>query len=100
MAGAVMSGKGFVGGAAKKGLQFGKYATTTPSGLLFFGAPVTIAGTKWLLSDGTELNEEQKRQVKQEGPPGGGETALGSREAYYEKPPVTKSPIAVFLALS
>ena len=63
----------------KKGLEFGKYATTTPSGLLFFGAPVTIAGGKWLLSDGTELNEEQKNQVKQvpqEGVPGGGDPGM------------------------
>jgi len=75
----------------KKALSAGKYATTTPSGLLFLGAPVTYAAGKYLLSDGTELKGDQIKQIKQAGPPGGGETALGSREAYYEEPPVTKS---------
>ena len=86
LAGAAMTGKGLIGGAAKKGLQFGKYATTTPSGLLFFGAPVTIAGTKWLLSDGTELDEDQKKQVTQ-GPPGGGDPGM----AYTKPGPTPKS---------
>lgn len=92
LAGAAMTGKGFVGGALKKGLGVGKYAFGTPSGLLFMGLPVTYAAGKYFLSDGTELNDDQIKQIKQEGPPGGGETALGSKEAYYEKPPVTKTP--------
>jgi len=71
----------------KKALGAGKYAFGTPSGLLFFGAPVTIAAGKWLLSDGTELNDDQKRQVKQSGVPGGGDPGMT-----YTKPPVTKSP--------
>ena len=83
--GTTMLGRGIKGGGKKIG-QFAKYSTTTPSGLLFFGAPVTIAGGKWLLSDGTELNDNQKRQVKQVGPPGGGDPDMT-----YTKPPVTKS---------
>ena len=69
----------------------GKYAFGTPSGLLFMGAPVTYMAGKYFLSDGTELNQNQIKQIKQVGPPGGGETSLGSGEAYYEKPPVKKS---------
>jgi len=83
--GTTMLGRGIKSGGKKIG-QFAKYSATTPSGLLFFGAPVTIAGTKWLLADGTELNDQQKRQVKQEGPPGGGDPGMT-----YTKPPVTKS---------
>ena len=62
--GTTMLGRGIKAGGQKIG-QFAKYSTTTPSGLLFFGAPVTIAGTKWLLSDGTELDDNQKKQVTQ-----------------------------------
>ena len=76
--GTTMFGRGIKAGG--KGLyKVGKYATTTPSGLLFMGAPVTIAAGKWLLSDGTELNEEQKNQVTQapqEGVPGGGDPGM------------------------
>ena len=76
LAGAVMSGKGFVGGVAKKGLGLGKYAFGTPSGLLFMGLPVTYYGGKYLLADGTELNKDQIKQIKQEGPPGGGDPGM------------------------
>ena len=85
MTGSNMFGKG-VQWTGKKVAGAGKYAFGTPSGLLFMGAPVTIMGTKWLLSDGTELNDDQKRQVKQSGPPGGGDPGMT-----YTKPPVTKS---------
>jgi hypothetical protein len=62
--GTSMFGKG-VQWAGKKGLAAGKYAFGTPSGLLFFGAPVTISAGKYLLSDGTELNEDQINQITQ-----------------------------------
>ena len=86
LAGAAMTGKGFVGGALKKGLGVGKYAFGTPSGLLFMGLPVTYAAGKYFLSDGTELKGNQIKQIKQEGPPGGGDPGMT-----YTKPPVTKS---------
>ena len=83
--GTTMLGKGIQ--KAGKGIYAaGKYATTTPSGLLFLGAPVTIAGGKWLLSDGTELNDNQKKQVKQSGVPGGGDPGMFARPKEPEGP--------------
>jgi len=76
MAGAVMSGKGFVGGTLKKGVGLGKYAFGTPSGLAFMGLPVTYYGGKYLLADGTELNDDQIKQIEQKGPPGGGDPGM------------------------
>ena len=49
----------------KKGLEFGKYATTTPSGLLFFGAPVTYAAGKYFLSDGKEIKGDDLNKITQ-----------------------------------
>ena len=70
----------------KKAWGAGKYATTTPSGLAFFGIPVVYAGGKYILSStGKELNNNQIKQLTQ-GPPGGGDPDM-----YYDKPPVTKS---------
>ena len=88
--GTSMFGKGLKW-TGQKAVGLGKYAFGTPSGLLFMGAPVTYMAGKYFLSDGTELNQNQIKQIKQVGPPGGGETSLGSGEAYYEKPPVKKS---------
>jgi len=84
LAGAVMSGKGFVGGAAKKALSAGKYAFGTPSGLLFLGFPVTIAAGKYFTSDGKEITGDDLNQITQapqEGVPGGGDPGMiGSGE--------------------
>ena len=89
--GTTMLGRGIKSGGQKIG-QFAKYSATTPSGLAFFGIPVVYAGGKYILSStGEELNKDQINQLTQEGPPGGGETSLGSGEAYYDKPPKTKS---------
>tara|TARA_R110000824_G_scaffold50676_5_gene141393 strand:+ start:274 stop:1596 length:1323 start_codon:yes stop_codon:yes gene_type:complete len=76
----------------QKAAGAGKYAFGTPSGLLFMGAPVTYAAGKYFLSDGKEIKGGDINKIKQTGVPGGGETALGSGEAYYEKPPETISP--------
>ena len=73
--------------AGGKGIyKAGKYATTTPSGLAFFGAPVAYQAGKYFLSDGTEIKGDDIKQIKQVGPPGGGETRLGSKEAVYDAP--------------
>jgi len=82
----VMGGTSLVGRGIKsagKGIyNVGKYATTTPSGLTFLGAPVAYQAGKYFLSDGTEIKGDDIKNIKQEGPPGGGETALGTKEAY------------------
>ena len=61
------TGVGWAGKGIRKGGQFAKYATTTPSGLAFFGAPVAYMGGKYLLGDGTELNKDQINQITQTG---------------------------------
>jgi hypothetical protein len=84
--GTTMAGRG-IKWTGQKIKGAGKYAFGTPSGLLFMGLPVTFVAGKYLLSDGTELNKNQIKQIKQEGPPGGGDPGMT-----YTKPPVTKSP--------
>jgi len=81
MGGTSLFGKGIrkVGGAAK-------YATTTPSGLLFLGLPVTYQAGKYFLSDGTEikgkdLNKITKGKRGTSGAPGGGDPDM-----YYKAP--------------
>jgi len=81
MSGTSLFGKGIrkVGGAAK-------YATTTPSGLLFLGLPVTYQAGKYFLSDGTEikgkdLNKITKSKRGTSGAPGGGDPDM-----YYDAP--------------
>ena len=67
------------------------FAQKTVKGLLSPSSLALTGGLTWYMwPDGT------KRRVpppggKPLGPPGGGETSLGSGEAYYDKPPVTKS---------
>ena len=90
LAKSVMTGSTFAGRGLKsagKGIyNVGKYATTTPSGLAFLGAPVVYQAGKYFLSDGTEIKGDDIKQIKQVGPPGGGETRLGSKEAVYDAP--------------
>ena len=82
LAKSVMTGSNFLG----KGIQAGgkgiynvaKYATTTPSGLLFLGLPVTVSAGRYFLGDGTEikgkdLNKITKGKRGTSGAPGGGD---------------------------
>ena len=55
LAGKAVSGAGFTGKALQKGFGAAKYATTTPSGLLFLGAPVTYMAGKYFLGNGEEI---------------------------------------------
>jgi len=57
LAKAAVSGAGFAGKAIQKVGGGIKYATTTPSGLLFLGAPVTVAAGRYFLSDGKEIKD-------------------------------------------
>ena len=77
----VIGGTSLVGRGIKsagKGIyKAGKYATTTPSGLTFFGAPVAYQAGKYFLSDGTEITDPNDiKQIKQKGPPGGGDPGM------------------------
>ena len=81
MGGTSLFGKGIrkVGGGIK-------YATTTPSGLLFLGAPVTYQAGKYFLSDGTEIKGKDLNKITQgkrgtSGAPGGGDPDM-----YYNAP--------------
>ena len=87
----VMGGTSMVGRGIKAGgkgiYNVGKYATTTPSGLAFLGLPVTYQAGKYFLSSGEEIKDPNDiKKIKQVGPPGGGETRLGSKEAVYDAP--------------
>ena len=57
LAGKAVSGAGFTGKALQKGFGAAKYATTTPSGLLFLGAPVTYMAGKYFLGNGEEIKD-------------------------------------------
>jgi len=81
MGGTSLFGKGIrkVGGGIK-------YATTTPSGLFFLGAPVTYQAGKYFLSDGTEIKGKDLNKITQgkrgtSGAPGGGDPDM-----YYNAP--------------
>ena len=67
LAGKAMTGAGFTGKALQKGFGAAKYATTTPSGLLFLGAPVTYMAGKYFLGDGTELKGGDLNKIKKVG---------------------------------
>ena len=83
--GTTMFGKGIQ--KAGKGIyNTAKYATTTPSGFFFLGAPVTYMAGRYFLSDGTEikgkdLNKITKGKRGTSGAPGGGDPDM-----YYKAP--------------
>jgi len=74
-----VSGAGFTGKALQKVGGGIKYATTTPSGLLFLGAPVTYSAGKYFLGDGTELKGKDLEKIEKRGTsgaPGGGDPEM------------------------
>ena len=82
----VMGGTSMVGRGIKAGgkgiYNVGKYATTTPSGLTFLGAPVAYQAGKYFLSDGKEIKDPNDiKKIKQgkvgtSGAPGGGDPGM------------------------
>ena len=80
------TGAGFTGKAIQKVGSGIKYGTTTPSGLLFLGAPVTYMAGKYFLGDGTEIKGKDLNKITQgkrgtSGAPGGGDPDM-----YYNAP--------------
>ena len=57
LAKAAVTGSNFAGKALQKVGGGIKYATTTPSGLLFLGAPVTYSAGKYFLGNGEEIKD-------------------------------------------
>jgi len=86
LAKSVMTGSSFVGRGIKAGgkgiYNVGKYATTTPSGLTFLGAPVAYQAGKYFLSNGEEIKDPNDiKKIKQgkvgtSGAPGGGDPGM------------------------
>jgi hypothetical protein len=81
MGGTTMVGRGIKAGG--KGIyNVGKYATTTPSGLTFLGAPVAYQAGKYFLSSGEEIKDPNDiKKIKQgrvgtSGAPGGGDPGM------------------------
>ena len=78
----VASGAGFTGKALQKVGGGIKYATTTPSGLTFLGAPVAYQAGKYFLSSGEEIKDPNDiKKIKQgrvgtSGAPGGGDPGM------------------------
>ena len=82
------SGAGFVGGTLKKVGGGIKYATTTPSGLLFLGAPVTYSAGKYFLNSGEEIKGDDLNKITQ-----GGKKPGENSDMYQEKQPPTAAEI-------
>ena len=82
LAGKAVSGAGFTGKALQKVGGGIKYATTTPSGLTFLGAPVAYQAGKYFLSSGEEIKDPNDiKKIKQgrvgtSGAPGGGDPGM------------------------
>ena len=83
LAKAAVTGAGFTGKAFQKVGGGIKYATTTPSGLLFLGAPVTYSAGKYFLNSGEEIKGEDLEKITRSGrdegtsgAPGGGDPGM------------------------
>ena len=88
LAGKAMTGAGFTGKALQKVGGGIKYGTTTPSGLLFLGAPVTYMAGKYFLGDGTEIKGDDLNKITQEGKKPG-----ENSDMYQEKRPLSQEEI-------
>ena len=76
----VVGGSSIVGKGVQGLYKGAKYATTTPSGLLFLGAPVTYSAGRYFLSDGKELTGNDLNKIKK----GGVNTPSGNNPFGYE----------------
>ena len=81
LASKAVTGAGYTGKAIQKVGSGIKYGTTTPSGLLFLGAPVTYMAGKYFLPDGKEITGNDKNKITQgrvgtSGAPGGGDPGM------------------------
>ena len=77
----VVGGSSIVGKGVQGLYKGAKYATTTPSGLLFLGAPVTVAAGKYFLSDGKEIKGDDLNKITQ-----GGKKPGENSDMYYKEP--------------
>ena len=89
LASKAVTGAGYTGKAIQKGYGAAKYATTTPSGLLFFGAPVTYMAGKYFLPDGKEITGNDKNKITQ-GRVGTSEAPGGGDPGMYLEPQTKK----------
>ena len=81
LASKAVTGAGYTGKAIQKVGSGIKYGTTTPSGLLFLGAPVAYQAGKYFLPDGKEITGNDKNKITQgrvgtSGAPGGGDPGM------------------------
>ena len=83
LASKAVTGAGFTGKAIQKVGSGIKYGTTTPSGLLFLGAPVTYMAGKYFLGDGTELKGKDLNKITK-----GVNTPSGNNPFGYEDDPL------------
>jgi hypothetical protein len=88
LAKAAVTGSNFAGKAIQKVGGGIKYATTTPSGLLFLGAPVTYSAGKYFLNSGEEIKGKDLEKITQ-----GGKKPGENSDMYQEKQPPTAAEI-------